>query len=74
MTIVCVILMMLDKLENNLQDKLQSTRLNKLQNTEHVHNDVDVDDIDDVVLIFDETQQWLYQLSPLQVFLLLTNG
>ena len=65
MTIVCVIMMM---------DKLQSTRLNKLQNTEHVYNDVDVDYIDDVVLIFDETQQWLYQLSPLQVFLLLTNG
>ena len=65
MTIVCVIMMM---------DKLQSTRLNKLQNTEHVYNDVDVDYIDDVVLIFDETQQWSYQLSPLQVFLLLTNG
>ena len=32
---------------NKLQDKLQSTLLNKLQNTEYVDNDVDVDDVDD---------------------------
>ena len=30
-----------------MQDKLQSTLLNKLQNTEYVDNDVDVDDVDD---------------------------
>ena len=30
-----------------LQDSLQSTPLNILQNTEYVHNDVDVDDVDD---------------------------
>ena len=30
-----------------LQDSLQSTPLNILQNTEYVHNDVDVEDVDD---------------------------
>ena len=32
---------------NKLQDNLQSRLLNKLQNTEYVDNDVDVDDVDD---------------------------
>ena len=32
---------------NKLQEKLQSTLLNKLENTEYVNNDDDVDDVDD---------------------------
>ena len=35
--------------ENKLQDKLQSTLLNKLENTEHVDNDDDDDDAADDV-------------------------
>ena len=52
---------------NKLQDKLQSTLLNKLQNTEYVDNDVDVDDVDDDeegagAYFFRQTQGWSYQL------------
>ena len=53
---------------NKLQDKLQSTLLNKLQNTEYVDNDVDVNDVDDDeqvagAYLFCQTQRWSYQLT-----------